>query len=112
VGRLLFQLHQYFTRCGDFNARKDFPIHLLFSSRKDFTIRLIISTRKDFTIRLIFSTRKDFTGRKYLYIFPVFYFFFILIKYAPIFYWRNYFRPLGLRLIIVVMIIYCIYDYY
>jgi hypothetical protein len=26
--------------------------------------------------------------------------------------WHNYFRPLGVRLCIVVMIIYCVYDYY
>jgi hypothetical protein len=26
--------------------------------------------------------------------------------------WRNYFRPLGLRLCTVVMIICCVYDYY
>jgi hypothetical protein len=47
-----------------------------------------------------FSIRKDFSIRKNLYIFSVFYFSAFLIEYAPIFYWRNYFWPLGLRLIL------------
>ncbi len=89
AGRLLFQFRQllherwYFTRGGDFNARKDFTIHLIFTGRKDFIIRLIFTGRKDFIIRLIF------TGRKHLYIFfsaYIFnYFSAFFIKYAPIF---------------------------
>jgi hypothetical protein len=73
--------------CLIFSGRKDFTIRLIFLGRKDFTIRLIFSNRKDFPIRLIF------TGRMYLYIFPVFYFSAFFIKYAPIFDWRNCFRP-------------------
>jgi hypothetical protein len=92
------------TRCGDFNARKDLTIRLIFCGRKDFTIRLIFIGRKDFTIRLIFTGRKDFairlifTGGKHLYIY----------KCSPISNWRNCFRPLGLRLFPVVMITCCI----
>jgi hypothetical protein len=102
VGRLLFQLRQYFAGRGDFNASKDFPIRLIFSGRKDFPIRLIFSGRKDFPIRLIFLAASISTY------FPAFYFSAFFIKYAPIFNWRNCFRPLGLRLIFLVMIIYCI----
>jgi hypothetical protein len=49
TGRLLFQFRQlfykrgFFTRCGDFNARKDFIVRLIFSKSKDFSIRLIFS---------------------------------------------------------------------
>jgi hypothetical protein len=63
--RLLFLFRQllckggFFTRRGDFNARKDSIVRLIFSGCKDFTIRLIFSGHKDFTIRLIFSIRKD-----------------------------------------------------
>jgi hypothetical protein len=107
-----------FHQAQEFNARKDsivrlifskcknFSIRLIFSKCKDFSIRLIFSKRKDFSIRLIFSKRKDFSiclifsGCKYLYIISVFYFSAFLIKYAPIFDWRNYFWPLGLRLIL------------
>jgi hypothetical protein len=85
-----------------FSGRKDFKIRLIFSGCKDFKIRLIFSGRKYFTIRLIF------TGRKYLYIFFSVLFSAVFIKYAPIIDWRNYFRPLGFRLITAVMIIYCI----
>jgi hypothetical protein len=78
---LLFQFRQhfhecwYFTRCGYFNARKDFTIRLIFTGRKDFTIRLFFTGCKDFTIRLFFISRKDFlirlifTDRKLLYLF-------------------------------------------
>ncbi len=70
----------FLPRRGDFNARKDSIVRLIFSGRKDFSIRLIFSGRKDFSIHLIFSGRKDFSirlifsGCKYLYIFSVFYF--------------------------------------
>jgi hypothetical protein len=98
AGRLLFQSHRvffrrgFFTRHGDFNARKDSIFRLIFCKRKDFSIRLIFSKHKDFSIRLIFSKHKDFsiclifskskdfsirliiTGCKYLYIFSVFIF--------------------------------------
>jgi hypothetical protein len=52
--RLLFQLLQYFAGRGDFNARKDFTIRLIFSNRKDFTIRLILAGCKYFSV-LYFS---------------------------------------------------------
>jgi hypothetical protein len=81
VGRLLFQFSQlfckrwFFTRRGDFNARKDSIIRLIFSGREDFSFRLIFSGCKDFTscgdfnackdfsIPLIFTGRKDFSFR-------------------------------------------------
>jgi hypothetical protein len=117
-----FAIRPTFTRPKDFDRHRDFTIRLIFAGRKDFTIRQIFTGRKDFTIRLIFTGRKDFTirliftGRKHLvYIFSAYifdYFSAFIVKYAPIFDWRNYFRPLGLELFIVVMIIYCVYDYY
>ncbi len=84
AGCLLFQFRQlfykrgFFTRRGDFNARKDSIVRLIFSKRKDFSIRLIFSKSKgfsiclvfskstDFSIRLIFSKSKDFSIRWFL----------------------------------------------
>ncbi len=84
----------FFTRRGDFNACQDYIVRLFFCRAPIFLKSAwFFEKRKDFINPL------DFPGCKYSYVFSVFYFCILIVKYAPIFIGAIV-LTLGLRLIL------------
>ncbi len=123
----IFRFRWFFTRRSDFNARQDSIARLFFSKAPIFCKSACFSGKRQYfsnppdfcksanisQIRLIFRKAQGFYEFawfcccKYLCIFSVFIFCILIVKYAPIFYWRSCF-DLRLKIDIVVMIIWSI----
>ncbi len=96
----------FFEKCRYFSNPPDIlksanisQIHLIF-----WKVPIFLKSTWFFEKRKDFVNSLDFPGCKYLYVISVIYFCILIIKYAPIFYWRTCF-DLRFKIDIVVMII-------
>jgi hypothetical protein len=106
-GCLVFPVRQHFCRHQYFSMRQGFSIHQRFWMRQCFCIRRGFWRCQCFCIRQGFGCAYVFVYICGAYIFV--YFSAFLFSMCQLFNWRKCYEVFRLRLIIVVMIMYCVF---